>query len=60
MPLVPGSGQDVISSNIATEINAGKPRDQAAAIAYSNARKTGGGKVGVKKEKGKKIGVKKK
>ena len=38
MPLAPGSSQTTISRNIATEIRAGKPRDQAAAIAYSKAR----------------------
>lgn len=38
MPLAPGSSQSTISQNIATEIRAGKPRDQAAAIAYSKAR----------------------
>jgi hypothetical protein len=39
MPLKEGSGQETISQNIATEIRAGKPRDQAAAIAYSKAGK---------------------
>jgi hypothetical protein len=38
MPLKTGSSQETISQNIATEIRAGKPRDQAAAIAYSKAR----------------------
>jgi hypothetical protein len=37
MPLQSGSSQATISKNIATEIRAGKPRDQAAAIAYSKA-----------------------
>lgn len=37
MPLEKGSSQEVISKNIATEIRAGKPRDQAAAIAYNEA-----------------------
>jgi hypothetical protein len=38
MPLKEGSSSETISSNIATEIKAGKPQDQAAAIAYSKAR----------------------
>jgi hypothetical protein len=38
MPLKEGSSQETISSNIATEIRAGKSREQAAAIAYSKAR----------------------
>ena len=39
MPLKSGSSQETISENIATEIRAGKPRDQAAAIAYNKAGK---------------------
>ena len=38
MPLKEGSSQATISKNIATEIRAGKPPKQAAAIAYSKAR----------------------
>ena len=38
MPLEKGSSQETISKNIATEIRAGKPPKQAAAIAYSVAR----------------------
>ena len=46
MPLKSGKSKSVISSNIATEIKSGKPRDQAVAIAYSEA-----GKSKKKKEK---------
>jgi hypothetical protein len=35
-----GSSQKVISKNIATEVNAGKPQKQAEAIAYSEAGKS--------------------
>jgi hypothetical protein len=41
MPLKKGKSRAVISSNIATERNAGKRPDVAAAIAYSEARKSG-------------------
>lgn len=40
MPLVKGSSKQSISKNIATEIRAGKPKRQAAAIAYSVAGKS--------------------
>ena len=39
MPLEKGSSQETISRNIATEIRAGKPPKQAAAIAYNVAGK---------------------
>lgn len=39
MPLKKGSSQKVIDANIATEIHAGKPRDEAIAIAYKAAGK---------------------
>lgn len=40
MPLVKGKSKKAISKNIATEIKAGKPKDQAVAIAYSVAGKS--------------------
>lgn len=40
MPLKPGKSRKVISSNIRTEIAAGKPRKQAIAIALSTAGKS--------------------
>jgi len=40
MPLKSGKSKKVISENIATERRAGKPRDQAVAIAYAKAGKS--------------------
>ena len=40
MPLKSGSSEKVISQNIATERNAGKPEDQAVAIAMQKAGKS--------------------
>lgn len=39
MPLKQGSSQKTLSRNIATEVRAGKPVKQAAAIAYSVQKK---------------------
>lgn len=44
MPLKPGKSPKTVSANIAAEINAGKPHDQAVAIALSNARRHPGKK----------------
>jgi hypothetical protein len=38
MPLLPGKSRQVVSANIKTEIDAGKPQKQAVAIAMSKAR----------------------
>lgn len=43
MPLKRGSSSETVSSNIRTEIAAGKPQKQAVAIALSEARRTGKG-----------------
>lgn len=40
MPLKKGSSKKVISDNIKTEIAAGKPQDQAVAIALDKAKKS--------------------
>ncbi len=47
MPLKDGSSQETISENIATERRAGKPADQAAAIAYSKAGKANDEQAGM-------------
>jgi hypothetical protein len=43
MPLKKGSSRKTVSSNIKTEIAAGKPQKQAVAIALNTARRSGGG-----------------
>ena len=42
MPLKSGSSRPVVSSNIKTEVAAGKPLRQAIAIALSESRRSGG------------------
>lgn len=49
MPLKKGKSKEVISHNIRKEKAAGKPQDQAVAIALETARRSGG----KKKKKGK-------
>ena len=43
MPLKKGTSQKVVSENIRTEINSGRDKKQAIAIAMSTARRSGGG-----------------
>jgi len=41
MPLVHSKSKQVVSQNIGTEMNAGKPQKQAVAIALNTARESG-------------------
>lgn len=50
MPLKSGSSKEVISHNIATEVNSGRPQKQAEAIAFSEARRTSHDKQKVAKK----------
>ena len=50
MPLKRGKSKDVISANIAELVKSGRPQKQAVAIAYSQARKSGG-KFGKRKKR---------
>lgn len=50
MPLIKSKSKKAISSNIRTEMEAGKPQKQAVAIALNTARKSGA-KMPMKKKK---------
>lgn len=55
MPLLPGKSKEAFEQNVGTELSAGKPSDQALAIAYnmkrSAKRYANGGQVGLSERK---------
>jgi hypothetical protein len=53
MPLKRGASPKTVSSNIKTEMKAGRPQKQSVAIALNEARRTGKGKNVPPKPKGK-------
>ena len=57
MPLKKGKSKKTISENIKTEIEAGRPKNQAVAIALNQARKSGA-KIPRKRKPAKKAGRK--
>jgi hypothetical protein len=52
MPLVKSKSKAALAKNIGTEIKAGKPKDQAAAIAYSIKRNAEHKRSGQSEERG--------
>lgn len=50
MPLIKSKSKEAVGKNISREVSAGRPRDQAIAIALETQRRAGGGKA---KPKGK-------
>ena len=51
MPLIHSKSKAAFSSNVASEMHAGKPQKQALAIAYSIKRKAGGRGKGMDKDR---------
>lgn len=51
MPLKPGKSREVISENIAREIESGRPQKQAIAIAFNKAGKSKKSRAAVRKRK---------